>query len=108
MIGHMARCKHAFKRPIIAGNNIAMADNMVGAEIIISVFFQPRPIKLVWAGRAIAVNFRARALLQRGAGWRVIKMSVSDDNMADALIWAKSGQNGVDMGIKQRPGVNDC
>ena len=35
-------------------------------------------------------------------------MCVSDDNMADALIWAESGQNGVDMGIKQRPGVNDC
>jgi hypothetical protein len=49
----MAGREHTFQRPIIAHNLIAMRDNMVGRETLISAFLKTRPVKCLGLGLGV-------------------------------------------------------
>ena len=106
MICHMAWGGNSFKCPVCTIDNVAIGHNMVGFKGVICVFFEARPFKSFRLGRRAPVNGGVCACLQWGAGRRMVKMSMRDQNMTDTLIGFQRVQNRLDMLVQQRARIN--
>ena len=107
MVRGVARCKDGLDGPAVALDHVAVFRHDIRHEALVAAGFDHGAgLDPAAAVRAEAVGRRRPFALQRRGGRRMVPMRMGDQDMGDRLA-AQGMLQGVDMGGKQRTGIDN-